>query len=135
MKLKEKYHRLLTAKSQWQQFMKYDEYIPSSVCTEKTVDYLISSYTDWVIIEDSHCCYGWEKCCWQDVYDVGMWGMTERDVLLKLKSVLSEARYLSRRLPVFYLYERDNEVSILITYRHLDDGDCTDYRISGIKKG
>ena len=58
MKIKEKYHRILTAKTQWQEQLGIKEYIQPSVCTEQTEKYLLKKYKRWGIVEDSHCCYG-----------------------------------------------------------------------------
>ena len=131
MKIKEKYHRILTAKTQWQEQLGIKEYIQPSVCTEKIEKYLLKKYKRWGIVEDSHCCYGWEKCCWEDPYEEGIWDMTEDDVVRKLKGIFKEARKFSSKMPIFYLYEHENKVEILITYRHLTGRHCIDYKIYG----
>ena len=72
-----------------------------------------------------------KKCCWEEPYEEGVWDMTEDDVARKLKGIFKEARKPSSKMPVFYLYEHENKVEILITYRHLADEHCIDYKIYG----
>lgn len=131
MKIKEKYHRILTAKAQWQETINVPDYISSCICTKEIEKYLLSRYTDWEIIEESHCCYGWEKCCYFDPYAEGIWDMTETDVIEMLKVILKKVRKLSSRMPIFYYCEHDNTIDILITHRHLIGGYCIDYKITG----
>lgn len=131
MKIKEKYHRILTAKAQWQETINVPDYISSCICTKEIEKYLLSRYTDWEIIEESHCCYGWEKCCYFDLYAEGIWDMTETDVIEMLKRIFKENRKLSLRMPIFYYCEHDNVVDILITYRHFNGENCIDYKITG----
>lgn len=135
MKLKEQYHRILTAKRQWQEFNNLNEYIKPSVCTEKLEKYLLSKYKDWEITVNSHCCYGWEKCCWQDLFAEGVWDLTEEEVAEYLKSILKKIRKLSSQKPVFYIKEHDDVVDILVTYRYKNvyEGNV-DYEIIGFNK-
>lgn len=132
MKIKEKYHRILAAKAQWQETINATDYIPAYVCTKDIEKYLFDKYADWEIDEEFHCCYGWEQCCWVDHYAEGTWwDMTENDVIEMLKRILKENRKLSSRMPIFYYCEHDNTIDILITHRHLNNKCCVDYKIIG----
>lgn len=132
MKIKEKYHRILTAKAQWQETINATDYIPAYVCTKDIEKYLFDKYADWEIDEEFYCCYGWEQCCWVDHYAEGTWwDMTENDVIEMLKRILKENRKLSSRMPIFYYCEHDNTIDILITHRHLNNKCCVDYKIIG----
>lgn len=131
MKIKEKYHRILTAKAQWQKAISVTDYISSCACTKEIENYFFDKYANWEIGEEFHCCYGWEQCCWVDPYAEGIWDMTENDVAEMLKEIFRENRRLSLKMPIFYYYEHDNAIDILLTHRYLDSDNCVDYRISG----
>ena len=133
MKIKEQYTHILYAKQEWQEQLKNSEYIPSKYCSKKLQQYLLKNYCNWEISECFHCCYGWKKCCWVDPYAEGMWDFSEEDIKVLLKEILLECHKNSHNRPIFYMYEKDNKVNILITYRHLSNMYYKDYVITGIK--
>lgn len=139
MKLKEKYHRLLVAREQWKTYLKPIDIeriksITSTVCTNKLINTLLNKYTDWELVEQSHCCYGWKECCWEDLFAEGVWEMSADEVVNVLKNVLKGIRKNSKTLPVFYIYEIENKIYLLVTNRHLKGSNCTDWIITGEKK-
>lgn len=136
MKIKEKIHRLLVAKEQWLtanrlQDKSYLKYTASSVCSQKLINRLIKEYGEWEAVEIFHCCYGWERSCWEDYFYEGAWDYTDNDVAIIIADVLKSIRKDSRRFPVFYICEKNGIVDILVTNRHKNGTKCTDWIIEG----
>ena len=62
-----------------------------------------------------------------------MWDFSETDIEDILKWILLECRKNSHNKQIFYMYEKDNKVNILITYRHLSNMCYEDYVITGTR--
>lgn len=137
MKIREQYHRILTAKNEWvKRINAPDEaYIPATHCSKDLIKSLTERYTDWEVLEEYHCCYGWETTCWFDVNREGVWDLSKKAVEDILVGFLDECRDMSSRKPIFYIYENEETVSILITYRHRPDHMNMDIVITGWREG
>lgn len=59
--------------------------------------------------------------------------MTYEQVVEALKDILNSIKKESKRLPVFYFVETDNELRILVTQRHKKFYERSDWIIYGKK--
>lgn len=126
MKKKYQYERLVYARNQWAERHKITPPSPS-VCTEKLIKRLMDEYTDWCVTYAHHCCYGWKKACWYDEFSVGQWDLTLKDMEELAQSKLQSWRADSRKMPIFYIYEKKDCIHLLLTDRHQSGTDCLIY--------
>ncbi|MBQ8826450.1 MAG: hypothetical protein IJ007_05105 [Oscillospiraceae bacterium] len=129
MKRKEQYRRIKVAKSEWINTFGLD---PSAVrtipCTEKLIQRLTEKYRIWTTVENSHCCYGWRRCCWVDAYERNNF-FSDDDAKVIAEGEMLGCRKLSRTSPIFHICEKGKRVYILITYRHMSG---KDFLITGV---
>lgn len=129
MKTKEQYRRIKVAKNEWINTLKLDPLAVRTVpCTEKLIQELMETYDVWITVENSHCCYGWRKCCWVDAYERDLC-FSDDDAKVMAEGKMQGCRNLSRTMPVFHICKKGDRVCILITYRHRSG---KDFYITGI---
>lgn len=85
---------------------------------------LFRKYKYYGMTENSYCCYGEESCCWQEIIEEGVNGLTLKDVrndiLYNLKYIKNTLRSKKIGYRMFvgqkdkdytiYIYARDTEV-------------------------
>ena len=129
MKKKEQYRRIKAAKSEWISSLRLDPLkVRSGKCTDRLINELMKKYRVWITDEYSHCCYGWRKTCWVDIYE-GNTFFSDEDARCIAEGKMKSCRRLSRTSPVFHMCEKGSRVYILITYRHTSG---KDFYITGI---
>ena len=132
MKLKDKYIRLNFARDELFETIG-TERLPPTQCTNKLIKRILSEYGNWSMTEHMHCCNGWKTSCWQEFYAEGVWDMTYEQLIDAIKEVLTSVCKESRKLPVFYILEKNNEIKILISQRHKKFYERSDWIIFGKK--
>ena len=132
MKETTRYYRIKVARKEWQERLGIEDKVKAEKCTKAEVEELLKSYKNWVIVENTHCCYGWRRCCWQELIEENILGMTKSSVKENVKRNLEDVINISKKYPVFYVYKKDKDtVEILITYRYNKNKDRVDLYITG----
>lgn len=91
---------------------------------------LFKKYKYYGMTENSYCCYGEERCCWQEPTEEGVWDLTLKEVksiiLDTIKDIKHEVR-CRKDGDRFYIYKNKDCCFIYIYAR--DTIHKTDYRI------
>ena len=133
MKLKEKYIRLNYAKEELFKTIEAEK-LPSVQCTNKLIERILKQYNDWSMTENMYCCHGWKTNCWQEFYAEGVWDMTYAQVIETLKDILTSIRHESRKLPILHIIETNDDIKILVSQRHKNFYERSDWIIFGKKR-
>lgn len=92
---------------------------------------LAKKYKYSSMTENSYCCYGEEKLCWQELIEEGNWDLTQIRVTDIIKSIFKNIKHIARDRSQgdrCYMYKSKDECYIFIYAR--DTELQTDYNIS-----
>jgi len=91
---------------------------------------LAKKYKYSSMTENSYCCYGEEKLCWQELIEEGNWDLTQIRITDIIKTTLKEIKHIARDRSQgnrCYMYKSKDECLLFIYAR--DTEIETDYHI------
>ena len=103
--------------------------------SQSHVNNLLESCKEFGMTESMYCCHGEESCCWQELYEDGVWNFSLQQVENEIRHMFKIGRkYLYNSTKYgnrFYVGENDEYINVFI---YLRDKIGSDYTI-WFKKG
>ncbi|MGL6174853.1 MAG: hypothetical protein ACRC1P_09650 [Cellulosilyticaceae bacterium] len=85
--------------------------------TRKMIDDLIEKYPYHSMTENKYCCRGLDQCCWQELYEEGIWFYSEEQVISSTKRTVTGVKNYLYTYGRVWMLESDGNVEIFIYTR------------------
>lgn len=116
MKKRDRYRILNLARKQYREAFGRDyefKYLsPKKLC--KLTDRYTTSACEW-----SYCCYGLERCCWQEPIECGVWGMSQNGVDDWTRYTIRDTAKICRKDNRILYSETDDYIHVVIIARDM----------------
>ena len=106
MKKKERYKLLNYAKNQYSKA--FDRDYQFKILPRKELHDLLKQYKHSMVCEWWYCCYGLYENCWQELFDEGIWGYTQKEVDDHISYIIDfYSRYCKKDSRILYHKSED----------------------------
>ena len=121
MKRQERYKILNYAKDQYSKMFDVDYQFKRF--SRKKLHNLLKQHRNSCMCEWDYCCYGLYRNCWQEPYEKGNWGMTQKKVDAKIAGAIDKyAKYYRKDSRILYCDLRSS-IDIILVMRDICKSD------------
>ena len=121
MKRQERYKILNYAKDQYSKTFDVDYQFKRF--SRKKLYSLLKQHCNSCMCEWDYCCYGLYRNCWQELYEKGNWGMTQKLVDAKMAGAIDKyAKYYRKDSRILYC-DLGSSIDIILVMRDICKSD------------